>query len=223
MFIQPDWFDPTKQGVGTNRYSYSFNDPVNLSDPNGNWVHIAVGAVVSIGIDYSLAKLSGDNYGFSNALKSATIGAVGAATGAGLGGIVLKAEKISRGVRGGALTATDKGLAGLIGGAAAGAAGETVNQIVTVDQEGAIGLTLSEFDGDAVAKAALAGQISGAALGAADLPGKVITSVSTKSGAVADVVEASVGAVTGSAGSLAVDEGLDLFDSEDEEDDYDSK
>ncbi|MEN8833416.1 MAG: RHS repeat-associated core domain-containing protein [Pacificibacter sp.] len=36
MFIQPDWFDPTMQGVGTNRYSYSFNDPVNLSDPNGN-------------------------------------------------------------------------------------------------------------------------------------------------------------------------------------------
>ena len=26
----------TEPGVGTNRYSYSFNDPVNLSDPNGN-------------------------------------------------------------------------------------------------------------------------------------------------------------------------------------------
>lgn len=38
MFIQPDWFDPTEPGVGTNRYSYSFNDPVNLSDPNGNSV-----------------------------------------------------------------------------------------------------------------------------------------------------------------------------------------
>jgi RHS repeat-associated protein len=36
MFIQPDWFEVTKKGVGTNRFSYSFNDPVNLSDPNGN-------------------------------------------------------------------------------------------------------------------------------------------------------------------------------------------
>ena len=36
LFIQPDWFDPTEPGVGTNRYSYSFNDPVNSSDPGGN-------------------------------------------------------------------------------------------------------------------------------------------------------------------------------------------
>lgn len=36
MFIQPDWFDPTEPGVGTNRYAYSGNDPVNKLDPNGN-------------------------------------------------------------------------------------------------------------------------------------------------------------------------------------------
>ena len=35
-FIQPDWWEVTKAGVGTNRYAYSFNDPVNLSDPNGH-------------------------------------------------------------------------------------------------------------------------------------------------------------------------------------------
>ncbi len=35
-FIQPDWWEVTKVGVGTNRYAYSFNDPVNKSDPSGN-------------------------------------------------------------------------------------------------------------------------------------------------------------------------------------------
>ncbi|GAA6208758.1 hypothetical protein NBRC116601_20510 [Cognatishimia sp. WU-CL00825] len=28
LFIQPDWLDPQEQGVGTNRYAYSGNDPV---------------------------------------------------------------------------------------------------------------------------------------------------------------------------------------------------
>jgi RHS repeat-associated protein len=36
LFIQPDWFDPTQPGVGTNRYAYSANDPVNSLDPSGN-------------------------------------------------------------------------------------------------------------------------------------------------------------------------------------------
>jgi RHS repeat-associated protein len=38
-FIQPDTWDPTVSGVGTNRYAYAFNDPIDLSDPNGhaNW------------------------------------------------------------------------------------------------------------------------------------------------------------------------------------------
>ncbi|TPI72107.1 RHS repeat-associated core domain-containing protein, partial [Mesorhizobium sp. B2-8-9] len=35
-FISPDDWDPTKDGVGTNRYAYAQNDPVNKSDPNGH-------------------------------------------------------------------------------------------------------------------------------------------------------------------------------------------
>jgi len=36
-FIQPDWWDPTEPGVGTNRYSYSNNNPINLRDKGGNF------------------------------------------------------------------------------------------------------------------------------------------------------------------------------------------
>jgi|GEM_PF-2128960 len=36
IFIQPDWWEVTRPGVGTNRYAYSANDPVNASDPGGN-------------------------------------------------------------------------------------------------------------------------------------------------------------------------------------------
>jgi RHS repeat-associated protein len=52
MFLQPDWWEVMEVGVGTNRFSYSFNDPVNGSDPTG---HYAV---------YKDGKLQGQvNYG----------------------------------------------------------------------------------------------------------------------------------------------------------------
>ncbi|RLJ40686.1 hypothetical protein BCF46_3255 [Litoreibacter meonggei] len=36
MWIQPDWYEVTQPGVGTNRYAYSGNDPINNFDPLGN-------------------------------------------------------------------------------------------------------------------------------------------------------------------------------------------
>lgn len=47
LFIQPDWLEVVEAGVGTNRYSYSFNDPVNLRDPNGNLVPLLGVALVA--------------------------------------------------------------------------------------------------------------------------------------------------------------------------------
>lgn len=40
-YISPDTLDPTLPGVGTNRYSYSLNNPINNSDPNGHIVDTA--------------------------------------------------------------------------------------------------------------------------------------------------------------------------------------
>ncbi len=38
LFLQPDWFEVAKAGVGTNRFSYSFNDLVNKFDPGGEFL-----------------------------------------------------------------------------------------------------------------------------------------------------------------------------------------
>ncbi|TPM32938.1 RHS repeat protein [Mesorhizobium sp. B2-3-4] len=45
-FISPDDWDPTKEGVGTNRYAYAQNDPVNRSDPNGHNAATTIGGFV---------------------------------------------------------------------------------------------------------------------------------------------------------------------------------
>ena len=50
MFLQPDWFEVTAAGVGTNRYAYAGGDPVNGSDPGGNcWIQGPVPAASSCG------------------------------------------------------------------------------------------------------------------------------------------------------------------------------
>jgi hypothetical protein len=35
-FLSADTLDPNKPGVGTNRYAYADNDPINKADPNGH-------------------------------------------------------------------------------------------------------------------------------------------------------------------------------------------
>jgi len=86
-FLSPDTLDPIETGVGTNRYAYADNDPINKSDPNGHIVQVAPLVAIGIGVG-GLAGFSAELYsqyesgkGFNGyALASSTF--IGAATGA---------------------------------------------------------------------------------------------------------------------------------------------
>lgn len=49
LFTSPDWPDPDVSGVGTNRFAYAGNSPLNASDPNGQWFETGWD-VASIGV-----------------------------------------------------------------------------------------------------------------------------------------------------------------------------
>ena len=85
LFIQPDWLGVTEPGVGTNRYAYANNDPINKFDPNGNFFGLIAGfiaqalgvesvlaiAAIGIGVDSAVALANGASLG--DVVKSATI------------------------------------------------------------------------------------------------------------------------------------------------------
>lgn len=69
-FISPDTLDPTIPGVGTNRYSYSQNDPINKSDPNGHMF----GDLFSDPADRDATNSSNADHAESEAKKARDIG-----------------------------------------------------------------------------------------------------------------------------------------------------
>src|SRR5215208_6264149 len=78
-FIQPDTWDPTAPGVGTNRYAYADNDPINKSDANGHiFDTLWDGANVAIGVASFVANYHNGNY-FDAAIDLAGIGIDGLA------------------------------------------------------------------------------------------------------------------------------------------------
>ncbi|MDF1586088.1 RHS repeat-associated core domain-containing protein [Marinimicrococcus flavescens] len=113
-FIQPDWWDPTEEGVGTNRYAYAFNDPVNKSDPNGHEVgtpdYTLGGAAVGVSVGAAVGAAVG-----AGATASTGAGAIAAAAGAELGAL---GGGALGGLTGGALGAGVDGIEDLTGVAA---------------------------------------------------------------------------------------------------------
>ncbi|MCR4269480.1 RHS repeat-associated core domain-containing protein, partial [Nitratireductor sp. ZSWI3] len=59
-FISPDDWDPTLPGVGTNRYAYAQNDPINKSDPNGHSICLCGVDIAVIGIGLAVGYTAAD-------------------------------------------------------------------------------------------------------------------------------------------------------------------
>lgn len=107
-----------------NRYSYTFNDPVNHVDPNGEFVLNAIGAGLNAALEVRIILAEGD-VGLGEATARVGIAAATGAVGVGIGGRVA-ALAVSKGLpaaarlgRAGAVANNATG--GALGGAATGA------------------------------------------------------------------------------------------------------
>ncbi|MBT9290960.1 RHS repeat-associated core domain-containing protein [Prosthecodimorpha staleyi] len=73
-FVSPDSWDPLKEGVGTNRYAYADNDPINKSDPNGHFINFLISGVMSGGMELASKLYSGNPVNWSLVASEAAIG-----------------------------------------------------------------------------------------------------------------------------------------------------
>lgn len=167
-FIQPDDWDPTMPGVGTNRYAYASNDPINNSDPNGHFAVAGaiVGAVVGLAVQAAIDSYNGQLSGASAYAGAVVGGAVAGATAglaSGLGAGVYGAS-IASGVTGnvaaavtenavngqattvGGLTkdAISGGVFGVVGGVAGSKLSSSLNHL-TAAQKGILGENLTRI------------------------------------------------------------------------------
>ena len=106
-----------------NRYAYTFNDPVNFTDPHGECPWCVVGAIVSAGIDITIQKNTGD--GTINWAQ------VGVSAGAGFVGVGV-ASKVATLSKGAAAVASKgaanpKAVTALVNTTSQAVAGGTVN------------------------------------------------------------------------------------------------
>lgn len=95
-FLSPDNYVQAPDNSQTfNRYSYCLNNPLVYTDPDGEWVHLVVAAVIGGTMNWMMngAEFSWDGLKYFGV--GALSGALGAGIGAGIGGIVSGAGHFS--------------------------------------------------------------------------------------------------------------------------------
>ncbi len=104
---------------GYNRYAYAMNNPLLYSDPDGEFVHLIVGAVIGGLFNLMSADMSGKIGSFGDALKYFGIGAAAGALGAGVGAGI-SSSWVGGSFGAGFMGTTGATATGFLAGAAAG-------------------------------------------------------------------------------------------------------
>lgn len=112
-FLSPDNFvQDAFNTLNYNRFAYAMNNPLMFTDPNGEFLHILIGAVIGGAINLTIKLVQGKVHNLKDGLVAFGIGAVAGGAAAATGGAALAAT---------GLTGTS-----VIGGAVAGLAGSAV-------------------------------------------------------------------------------------------------
>jgi len=113
MFFSPDpYLQSPGDWLNFNRYTYCLNNPFKYTDPSGEWIHIAIGAVVGGVINLGIKAYQGKINSWGDGFAAFGIGAAAGALGAATGGVAFAAAGGASG-----------GVGGFLAGAAGGAAG----------------------------------------------------------------------------------------------------
>lgn len=156
--------------AGFNRYTYAYNNPVNVNDPDGELGNFVVGGIIG-GLSEVALQVFVEGKRFREIDRGAVVKSIGVgAVSGGVGGSTAKlANRLIRTAtkpqgqfsRGASVVVTE-GASAAIGGAAGGAAGETANQIVDGLSDGEVGVTL---DGGSILNAAKNSAVTSGAVG----------------------------------------------------------
>jgi RHS repeat-associated protein len=126
--LSPDNYVSTPYGTqGYNRYGYALNNPLSITDPDGQFFHIIIGAIIGGVINLGIKAFQGRIGSFSDGLKAFGVGAVAGGLGAATGGASLAVTGLTG--------------ASVAGGAVAGIAGSIISSPI-------LGLGNGYFFGD---------------------------------------------------------------------------
>ncbi|WP_020180702.1 RHS repeat-associated core domain-containing protein [Methylopila sp. M107] len=128
-FVSPDTYDPLGEGVGTNRYAYADNDPINKSDPNGHIFQLlaALAAAVPVAgsaappimtVGLTAAAETGVTVTITEGIRTAAVTGAGGGSGLWYGSGVATGVKAAAtaGVTTGVVAGTSSGVAASVSG-----------------------------------------------------------------------------------------------------------